>query len=137
MEMPHKAQQQMWKGETAFRTKKGTTLPETLQQQFATKTQSKSAPLQVTPQVIQHNPRKRLNEKTTPPTIRDTAAPHTTKGAAVHGLPHPSEVHPGGDYWHREGPHWKRVHIEPRAEFYVPDHTSSDSHHGGRPKYNQ
>ena len=31
---PNKAQQQMWKGETAFRTKKGTALPETQQQQF-------------------------------------------------------------------------------------------------------
>ena len=31
---PNKAQQQMWKGETAFRSKKGTTLPETLQQQL-------------------------------------------------------------------------------------------------------
>ena len=66
MEELNKAQQQMWKGETAFRIRKGTTLPETLQQQFATKTQ----PQKVTPQVIQHNPRTRLREKTTPPTIR-------------------------------------------------------------------
>ena len=124
MEMPHKAQQQMWKGETAFRTKKGTTLPETLQQQFAAKTQPKSAPQKVTPQVIQHNPRKRLNEKTTPPTISHTAASHTTKGAAGHGLPHPLEVHPpGGDYWYREGPCWKRVHIEPRTAIYIPAQT--------------
>ena len=109
MEEPNKAQQQMSKGEAAFRTKKGTTLPETLQPQFATKTQPKSAPQKVTPQAIQRKPRTRLKEKTTPPTMQD-AAPHTTIGAAGRGLPHPSEVHPGGDYWYREGPYWKRAH---------------------------
>ena len=46
-----------------------------------------------------HTPRTRLKEKTTPPTTQDSAAPHTTTIAAGHGLPHASEVHPGGDYW--------------------------------------
>ena len=61
MEEPNKAQQQMWKGETAFRIKKGTTLPETLQQQFATKTHPKTAPQKLTLQVIQYNPRTPTN----------------------------------------------------------------------------
>ena len=113
----------MWKGETAFRIKKGTTLPETLQQQFATKTRPRIEPQKVTPQVIHYNPRTRLREKTTPPTLQKSAAPHTTKGAAGQGLPHPSEVHPGGDYWYREGPHWKRVHVEPRTALYIPEQT--------------
>ena len=120
---PNKAQPQMWKGETTFRIKKGTTLPEAIQQQLATKTQPKSAPQRVTPQVIQYKPRTRLREKTTPPTVQDTPAPHTTKGAAGQGLPHPSEVHPGGDYWYREGPCWKRGHVEPRTAFYIPEQT--------------
>ena len=93
MEEPNKAQPQVWKGETAFRIKKGTKLPETLQQQFATKTQPRSEPQKVTPQVIHYNPRTRLREKTTPPTLQES--PHTMKGAAGQGLPHPSEVHPG------------------------------------------
>ena len=38
----------MWKGETAFRIKKGTATPETLQQQFAAKTLPKSTPQRVT-----------------------------------------------------------------------------------------
>ena len=93
------------------------------QQQLATKTQPKSAPQKVTPQVIQYRPRTRLREKTTPPTFQDTSAPHTTKGAAGQGLPHPSEAHHGGDYWYREGPYWKRVHVEPRTAFYIPEQT--------------
>ena len=76
---PNKAQQDMWKGETAFRLKKGTALPETQQQQFATETQPKSTEQKVTPQVIQYNPRTQLR---TPPTTQDSAALHTTKGAA-------------------------------------------------------
>ena len=44
MEVPNKAQPQMWKGETTSRIKKGTTLPEAIQQQLETKTQPKSAP---------------------------------------------------------------------------------------------
>ena len=87
MEEPNKAQQQIWKGETACRIKKGTTLPGTLQQQFATKTQPKSAPQKVTPQVTHSNPRTRLREKTTPPTVRDpAAAAHTQLDKDYHIL---------------------------------------------------
>ena len=101
----NKAQPQMWKGETAFRIKKGTKLQKPLQQQFTTKTQPKSELQRITPQVIHYNPRTRLREKTTPPTLQESAAPNTTKGAAGQGIPHPSEAHPGGDYWYREGPY--------------------------------
>ena len=87
-EDPNKAQPQMWKGETAFRVKKGTKLPETLQQQFTTKTQQRSEPQRIASQVIHYNPRTRLREKTTPPTLQESAAPHTTKGAAGQGIPH-------------------------------------------------
>ena len=66
----NKAQQQMWKGETAFRIKKGPATPETLQQKFATETQPRSTPQKVTPQAKQYNPRTRLREKTTPPTTQ-------------------------------------------------------------------
>ena len=45
---------------------------------------------------VQHTPRARLKEQTTPPTPQETAAPHTTAAAARHGLPHPSQVHHGG-----------------------------------------
>ena len=69
----------MWKGEAAFRLKKGTALPETIQQQLATKTQPRSTPQKVT-QVIRHNPRTQLRKKTTLPTTQISAAPHTTKG---------------------------------------------------------
>ena len=56
-------------------------------------------------------------------TPQESAAPHTTKGAAGHGLPHPSEVNFGGDYWYREGPYWKRAHAQPRTAFYIPEQT--------------
>ena len=77
MEDPNKAEPQMWKGETAFRIKKGTKLPETLQQQFATKTQQRSEPQRITPQVIHYNPRTRLREKRTPPRVDRTEKAHT------------------------------------------------------------
>ena len=142
MEAPNGGQQQMWKGERAFRIKKGTALPETQQQQFATKTQPKSTEQKATPQVVRYNPRARLREKTTPPTIQDSAAPHHHR-CSGHGLPHPSEVHRGGDYWHREGPHWKRVHIKPQTQHFtlrsrhMTGQTLSDLHLANRPRYNR
>ena len=104
--------------------------PETLQQQFTIKTQPRSEPQRITPQVI-YNPRTRLREKT-PPTLQESAAPHTTKGAAGQGIPHPSEVHPGGNYWYREGP--QRFTYQSR---HTTGQTSSDSCLGDRPRHNQ
>ena len=99
-----------------FRTeiKRGATVSQTLQ--------PKSAPQKVAPQVSCCNPRRRLTEKTAPPTVQ-AAAPHTAKGAAGQGLPHPSQVHRGGDCWRREGSHWKRARAEPGAAFYTPEQT--------------
>ena len=119
----NKAEQLICKGEPAFRIKKATATPETLQQQFATRTHPKSTEQKVTPQEIQHNPRTRLREKTTPPTAQDTAAPHTTKSAAGQGLPHFAEVHHGGDYWHREGILEESTHQAAHTAFYTQEQT--------------
>ena len=35
-------------------------------------------------------------------------------------IPPPDKVQRTTDYWIREGRHWKRVHVIPRTEFYVP-----------------
>ena len=37
--------------------------------------------------------------------------------------PHPSELQPGGDYWNTEGIYWKRVHVQPRTAYYIPEQT--------------
>ena len=38
-------------------------------------------------------------------------------------IPAPSALQPNEDYWIREGPYWKRVHIKPRTALYKPEQT--------------
>ena len=69
MGAPNRQQQQMWKGEAAFRIKKGTTLPQTLQQQLTTKTQPQTAPHAVTPRK-QHHQEYGSQQHHTPPEVQ-------------------------------------------------------------------
>ena len=140
-EDPNKAQPQMWKGETAFRIKKGTKLPETLQQQFTTKTQPRSEPQWITPHVIHYNPLTRLREKTTPP-LQESAAPHTTKGAAGKEF-HIFQKHILEETTGTEKAHTGREYmlsLEQRFTYqsrHMTGQTPSDSYLGDRPSYNQ
>ena len=143
MEGPNNAQQQMWKGETAFRIKKGTTLPETLQQQFATKTQPKSAPQKVTPQVIQYKPRTRLKEGKqhhqqcrtqqhhTPPQVQLDMDYHILQKYTLEGTTGAEKAHTGS-----EDMSSLKQHFTYQSR-HTTGHTSSDSYLGHRPRHNQ
>ena len=59
-------------------------------------------------------PTRRLTEKTTEQEVfrqADTS------------IPGPQALQPGSDYWIREGPHWKRVHVKLRTALYKPEQT--------------
>ena len=124
LDNPNQAQPTLWKGETVFRLKKGTTLPDTLQQQLAARQQQSQqkeiATSRVTPQVIQYKPQRRITGKQPPQALQQQQTETTGTGQ---GIPHPSELQPGGDYWYREGPYWKRVHVQPRTAYYIPEQT--------------
>ena len=38
-------------------------------------------------------------------------------------IQHPKEVSPTQDYWTKEGPYWKRAHVQPRRDMYSPQQT--------------
>ena len=124
LDNPNQAQPTLWKGETVFRLKKGTTLPDTLQQQLAARQQQSQqkeiTTSRVTPQVIQYKPQMRITGKQPRQTIQQQQSDTTGTGQ---GIPHPSELQPGGDYWYREGPYWKRVHVQPRTSYFIPEQT--------------
>ena len=47
------------------------------------------------------------------------------EGAAARptSIPNPTDIQPTSDYWIREGNMWKRVHVQPRKDLYVPQQT--------------
>ena len=59
-------------------------------------------------------PTRRLTEKTTE---------HEVFRQADTSIPGPQALQPSSDYWIREGPYWKRVHIKPRTALYKPVQT--------------
>ena len=62
----------------------------------------------------QDKPHKRLTGKT---------AAHDVFGPSHTGIPGPDTLQPNEDYWIREGPYWKRVHLKPRTALYKPEQT--------------
>ena len=66
-------------------------------------------------------------ESNTPPA---PAYRHTTKKPLTDtrpmgstGIPHPRDTPATSDYWIREGNLWKRVHVQPRWDLYIPQQT--------------
>ena len=111
-----------WTGETWFKVKRGTPLPGNtpppppLPATAATNKPTRSTPVQDIPSI-----------PATPPLVR-----HTTKGpvaqeplAGATHIPHPKDVSLTSDYWVKEGQYWKRVHVQPRHDLYIPQHTSN------------
>ena len=115
----HRTLPHSWKGETVFRIKKQHQQSAAQQQQMAAKQQQtaaqstttigRQAATRITPHVISYNPKMRLTTKTTP---------------QAQGIPQPHHMTPTSDYWIREGHLWKRVHVLPRQDFYIPENTT-------------
>ena len=69
--------------------------------------------------MYRHNVKKPLTE------VRPTGQAMTTTQPYQTAIPHPEEVSPTQDYWIKEGPYWKwkRVHVQPRRDMYIPQQT--------------
>ena len=48
---------------------------------------------------------------------------HQQASTSATSIPHPKDVQPTSDYWVREGNMWKRVHVQPRRDLYIPQQT--------------
>ena len=113
-----------WTGETWFKVKRGTTLPGNIPPQPAlppakgpaTPSQQLTADQPQTP-MHRHNVKKPLTE------VRPTGQAMTTTQPYQTAIPHPKEVSPTQDYWIKESPYWKRVHVQPRRDMYIPQQT--------------
>ena len=110
-----------WTGETWFKVKRGTILPGNIPPQPTFPPAKEPAtPSQQTivdqPQapMYRHNVKKPLTE------VRPTGQAMTTTQPYQTAIPHPKEVSPTQDYWIKEGPYWKRVHVQPRRDMYIP-----------------
>ena len=114
-----------WTGETWFKVKRGTPLPGNIPPQPAlppAKGPTPATSRQLTadePQepMYRHNVKKPLTE------ARPTGQAMTSTQTHQTAIPHPKEVSPTQDYWIKEGPYWKRVHVQPRRDMYIPQQT--------------
>ena len=116
---------QAWTGETWFKLKPGTTVPTTTV--APQKTDDKSAKDKQS--YTSSSSRQETSKKTTAftPTHRfTTKAPASTQLVPTSkstSLPAPSTMDRHEDHWIQEGHMWKRVHIQPRNELYIPQQT--------------
>ena len=69
--------------------------------------------------MYRHNVKKPLTE------VRPAGQTMTSTQTHQTAIPHPDpkEVSPTQDYWKKEGPYWKRVHVQPRRDMYIPQQT--------------
>ena len=114
-----------WTGETWFQVKRGTVLPGNIPppsptlppaKEPATPSQQTKIDQAQTP-MYRHNVKKPLTE------VRPTGQAMTTTQPYQTAIPHPKEVSPTQDYWIKEGPYWKRMHVQPRRDMYIPQQT--------------
>ena len=114
-----------WTGETWFKVKRGTPLPGNIPPQPAlppAKGPTPATSRQLTadePQapMYRHNVKKPLTE------ARPTGQAMTSTQTHQTAIPHPKEVSPTQDYWIKEGPYWKPVHVQPRRDMHIPQQT--------------
>ena len=113
-----------WTGETWFKVNRGTTLPGNIPPQPAlppaqgpSTTSQQSTADQPQAPMYRHNVKKPLTE------VKPTGQAMTTTQPYQTAIPHPEEVSPTQDYWIKEGPYCKRVHVQPRRDMCSPQHT--------------
>ena len=108
-----------WAGETWFKVKRGTPLPGNtppMPALPATRTTVPTASNPTSAQAADH-PTGRMRYTAKQPPSDPTRATGSTS------VPHPMSVPPTTDYWIREGHLWKRVHVKPRHDLYIPQQT--------------
>ena len=105
-----------WTGETWFRVKRGTPLPGNtppMPSLPATRTTVPTSANPASAQATEH-PTGRMRHTTKQPPFDPARATGSTS------IPHPMSEPPTADYWIREGHLWKRVHVKPRHDLYIP-----------------
>ena len=111
-------QGQAWTGETWFKLKAGTTVPtktttlgpKEIENKKADKQETSTRSATFTP--THHFTTKASSSTQLMPTSKTTTT-----------IPAPSTLDRTEDYWIQEGHLWKRVHIQPRNELYIPQQT--------------
>ena len=109
-----------WKGETWFKVKAGAKPPRPAIATPATGGKQAKADQQLAPAEQQPLRRYTGKQKERPEEQALNRQQHPYSATA---LPTPKNTPPTSDYWIREGHLWKRVHIQPRTDLYVPQQT--------------
>ena len=119
-------QGQTWTGETWFRVKRGTPLPgNTPPPPKALPSQATYLPGTGSTSTSAANPQQPLTRHTTKKPIDTNPQPQQQRHCTPMrtSVPHPKDVRPTTDYWVKEGHMWKRVHVQPRMDLYIPQQT--------------
>ena len=119
-------QGQTWTGETWFRVKRGTPLPgNTPPPPKALPSQATHLPGTASTSKSAANPQQPLTRHTTKKPIDTNPQPQQQRHCTPMrtSVPHPKDVRPTTDYWVKEGHMWKRVHVQPRMDLYIPQQT--------------
>ena len=119
-----------WKGETWFKVKAGAKPPMPAVSTPASETTKRAiepSPAQAGQQASQpHQPLRKYTGKQ-PERLEEQGAREQRQQQQQHypatAVPTPQNTPPTADYWIREGHLWKRVHIQPRTDLYVPQQT--------------
>ena len=108
-----------WTGETWFKVKRGTPLPGNTPPMPALPATRATVPTTSNPTSAQaaDHPTEGTRYTAKQPPSDPTRATGSTS------VPHPMSVPPTTDYWIREGHLWKRVHVKPRHDLYIPQQT--------------
>ena len=108
-----------WTGVTWFKVKRGTPLPSNTQPMPALPATRATVPTATRPTSAQaaDHPTGRTRYTTKQPPFDPTRATGSTS------IPHPMSKPPATDYWIKEAHSWKRVHVKPRHDLYIPQQT--------------
>ena len=111
-----------WKGETWFKVKANAKPPRPVITTPATTTKHQPEASQQTPQAVTQQPARRHTGKQ--PERQQGQAPSSVQQPySATAVPTPKDTPTTSDYWIREGHLWKRVHVHPRTDLYIPQQT--------------
>ena len=115
-----------WKGETWFKVKQNARPPKPPITTPATTGKALPAHNQQQQEALQQKRRYTEKKPERPEEMATSSEQQPSRSQQSHSatsIPRPKEVSATEDYWIREGHLWKRVHIKPRTELYIPQQT--------------
>jgi hypothetical protein len=115
-----------WKGETWFKVKPNIRPPKPpiASQDTTSRAQTASNQQQQSPALQKRRYTEKKPERPEEMAANKEQQPSSAQQSpSATGIPRPKEVPATEDHWIREGHLWKRVHIRPRTELYIPQQT--------------